>query len=261
MGAGHSNEEYVRNQLVTFNRTKSLVLGNVLEMQIPRECGLDLHHLGTVYAIDSKHSGEFGYEDMVKFANFYTTFRSSERSVDCDSKFQAYCTLRLWNDLSREDGVEEFMAWVSRLVRNNDQAIFDAKHISPVSQPENLIPSSRGRGDGSISSSRGKGTGAQITAPGRTQQVEFDPNLVSWDSMRDLHRLFCVRHGLGLDLPSFFDLLERAAEEQGAVPAEAPRNDSSVPLKTVLEFAKHFAHGFVAFLTDLGFSPNMPLDK
>jgi len=257
MGAAHSNEEFVRSQLAACNRTDSLVLGNVLEVQVPREYGLDLHHLGTVYAIDADHSGKFSKESLIKFANFYCTFRATERSVDSDSKFQAYCTLRLWNDLSRENGVEEFVGWVSRLILANDQAIFDAKHVSPVAQPEALPAVSRANSSDTVSpvSSR-----RNVSAMGRTQAV-FDPDFVSWDSMRDLHKLFCVRHGLGLDLPSFFDLLERAAEEQGAAPAEGRQNDSSVPLKTVLEFAKHFALGFVAFLTDLGFSPNMPLDK
>ena len=98
----------------------------------------------------------------------------------------------------------------------------------------------------------GAGTGAGAGA---------DAPCVSWDTVRDLHKLFAVRQGLGLDLQSFIDLLQRAGPARGDAPAESCKGDSAVPLKAVADFAREFALGFVQFLSDLGFTPNMPLDR
>ena len=85
---------------------------------------------------------------------------------------------------------------------------------------------------------------------------------MSWDTVRDLHKLFAVRQGLGLDLQAFIELLQRAAPARGDAPAqETGRGDNAVPLKAVADFAREFALGFVQFLSDLGFTPNMPLDR
>ena len=315
MGAAQSNKEFVDSQLALHRRSDALVLGDVLETQPPREYALDLQHLGTVYAVDADHEGVFKRDAMLRFANFYCLFRAAERSVDSDSKFQAYCTLRLWNDLSREHGVDDFVAWVTRLVLHNDQAVFAAKHHSPTpsAQPTPApTPAAAAAAPPPLPPQQPKpapaatpakapakakavvprlqiGAAAKVAptaeAPQKQQQPQqqqqqqqsqqpqqqqqqgvktqtaADPMFVSWDTMRDLHKLFSVRHGLGLDLPSFFDMLQRAAEEQDAVPAEGDKYDGSVPLSTVAEFARQFALGFVSFLSDLGFVPGIPLDK
>lgn len=294
MGAVQSNEDFVRAQLAA-RGADALVLGQVLEVQPPREYRVDLRHLGTVYVLDAEHAGRVARAGLVAFANFYCEFRAGERSVDSDAKFQAYCTLRLWNDLARAGGVDAFVAWVTRLALCNDEAVLAARGAptphhrpAPASSPASAASSPRtGASSSSSSSSPRTATTTSSSSPGGSPgggsstsrhgghghgahghrgaghagASAGEAPCVSWDTVRDLHRLFAVRQGLGLDLQSFIDLLQRAAPARGDAPAEACKGDSAVPLKAVADFAREFALGFVQFLSDLGFTPNMPLDR
>lgn len=302
MGAVQSNEDFVRAQLAA-RGTDALVLGQVLEVQPPREYRVDLRHLGTVYVLDAEHAGCVARAGLVAFANFYCEFRAGERSVDSDAKFQAYCTLRLWNDLARAGGVDAFVAWVTRLALCNDEAVAAARGAptphhrtapasaassprggaggasittmsSPRSSPRSRSSSPGGSPGGGGSRHGGHGHGghghrgmasraghAGHAGAGTGAGAGADAPCVSWDTVRDLHKLFAVRQGLGLDLQSFIDLLQRAGPARGDAPAESCKGDSAVPLKAVADFAREFALGFVQFLSDLGFTPNMPLDR
>lgn len=54
-----------------------------------------------------------------------------------------------------------------------------------------------------------------------------DPSIVSWDSVRAIHRLFAVRSGLGADLAPFFELLARAARDIPAMPSASSSSSTS----------------------------------
>jgi hypothetical protein len=202
-----------------------MVLGELLDVRPPREHPLDLQHIGTVWTLDAqRRCGRFDQDTLTGFANFYVAFREGERGVDADAKFAGYCTLQLWNELvAKPDGVEAFVAWVLALCARNDEA---------------------------------------LAAEGAVATAAAAADFVTWDSVRDLHRLFNVRQGLGHDLPAFFDLLQRAAEERGLMSLEEQRLDKVVPAATIEDFARQFASGFIAFISELGFpSGGMPLDK
>ena len=201
-------------------------------MQPPRDHSLDLFHLGTIYMMDPGRQGKFEQKNLIEFVNLYIASRTGERvAVDSDSKFQAYCTLRLWNDVSRPDvGVTEFVKWIVQVALRNDQIIAL-------------------KGDGDPNSS----AHTRITPPGGKEYV-------SWDSVRSIYRLLNVRQAVGHEYEAFFDLMQRAAEEQGLMTIDDARFDKLVPMPTLALFARHFITGFIAFLTELGFKPNMPLD-
>eukprot|EP00727_Mastigamoeba_balamuthi_P002527 m51a1_g12271 hypothetical protein (200) ;mRNA; f:215703-216436 len=137
MGSAASNQAFVRAIYVSHEQRQSmmqekypsskgavhrshLVLDELLAVQPPREHPIDLAHLGTLYAVDTDKNGRFEEPEMVEFVKFYVTFRSNERSVDVDAKFQGYCTLRLWNDLAKPSGVDNFVKWIVHLAEENN---------------------------------------------------------------------------------------------------------------------------------------------
>eukprot|EP01132_Coremiostelium_polycephalum_P006770 gene6770-8395_t len=76
-------------------------------MQPPRDCTIDTSHLGTLFAIDKRLTGRFYENDIIDFAKIYASQAlHNGRKDDFQSKFQAYCTLKMWNEISKPDGVD-----------------------------------------------------------------------------------------------------------------------------------------------------------
>lgn len=242
MGSAQSNEEYVDKILDNANKTASegksvhffrnyITVDELIQIIPPRDYSLDLQHLGIIYKMDAHHTGSFAREELLAFVNFYVSFRALDRSVDADSKFQAYCTLELWNDISAEDGTEAFEVWVCSLLAFNDRLA----HKHPVAE-----------------SSKDK---------------NGIPKYISKESIRTLHRLFNDRGGLGKDERAFFDTLRAAAQErqqqeqqQQDLPSAISKYDEYIPTDVVRLFIQSFVKGFKESMETLGFHSNIPLD-
>lgn len=257
MGSAQSNEEYVDKILDNMNKSAAegktthytrnyMTLDELLQVIPPRDYPLDLQHLGIIYKLDCNHTGSFAREELLAFVNFYVSFRALEKSVDADSKFQAFCTLQLWNDISAEGGSEAFETWVCSLLAFNDKLA--RKHaVTESSRDKNGIP-----------------------------------KYISKESIRSLHRLFNDRGGLGKDERTFFDLLHAASQEQQEQQQQqqqpqqgqqgqqqqqpqppnsvTSKHDECIPTDTVRIFIQSFVKGFKDFMGTLGFQPNIPLD-
>lgn len=242
MGSAQSNEAYVDKILDNANKTASegksshffrnyITVDELVQIIPPRDYPLDLQHLGIIYKMDSHHTGSFSREELLAFVNFYVSFRALDKSVDADSKFQAYCTLHLWNDISADGGAEAFELWVCSLLAFNDR--LGHKHpVAESSKDKNGIP-----------------------------------RYISKESIRTLHRLFNDRGGLGKDERAFFDSLRAAAQErqqgqshQDQLLSAISRYDEYIPTDVIRLFIQSFVKGFKEFMETLGFRPNIPLD-
>ena len=63
------------------------------------------------------------------------------------------------------------------------------------------------------------------------------------------------------EFQAFFDLLQQYAEEQSLMSIHEARLDRVVHIKALSLFAENFISGFVSFLSELGFKPDIPLDN
>lgn len=247
MGSAQSNEEYIDKILDNANKTASegksnhffrnyITVDELIHVIPPRDYPLDLQHLGIIYKLDCHHTGSFSREELLAFTNFYVSFRALDKSVDADSKFQAYCTLQLWNDISAPGGAEAFELWVCSLLAFNDRLA----HKHPVSE-----------------SSKDK---------------NGIPKYISKESVRTLHRLFNDRGGLGKDERAFFETLRAAVaqerqyqqmQQQQQQPQQdmvGSKYDEYIPTDMIRVFIQSFVKGFKDFMETLGFHPNIPLD-
>lgn len=236
MGGTQSCEEFVDQQIASLGYGNALSLGELYNVRLPDGYPVDLQHLATVYAADTDKDGTFSRDDLCKFAVFYSAFRSGERTMDAETKFQALTTLRLWNDVSGEGGIAAFVAWIEKLTLADEAANARAALLQ----------------------ARQMG----LEDDGDPAPPPQSPGAVSQETVRDLHLLFSVRSGLGLDSGAFLDLLIKASDTHDAAepvaPLETPR---CAQMAAVLEFATQFINGFFSFLTDLGFYSGMALDK
>ncbi|EAL67418.1 hypothetical protein DDB_G0280383 [Dictyostelium discoideum AX4] len=92
-------------------------------MQPPRESTIDICHLGTLFVIDKRRTGRFYHNDILEFARTYASQALlNGRKDDFQSKFQAYCTLKMWNEISK-DRDEIFVEWFTKLFTENPNYI------------------------------------------------------------------------------------------------------------------------------------------
>jgi ankyrin repeat protein len=78
-------------------------------------------------------------------------------------------------------------------------------------------------------------------------------------SVKTLHEILNIQTTYGLDYLSFFDLLQRVAEEESPdlMNGHDTAYDDLLPLDTLRHFARDFLAGFVSIMTTLGFEPKM----
>eukprot|EP01105_Mastigella_eilhardi_P027863 TRINITY_DN8834_c0_g1_i3.p1 TRINITY_DN8834_c0_g1~~TRINITY_DN8834_c0_g1_i3.p1 ORF type:complete len:176 (+),score=45.78 TRINITY_DN8834_c0_g1_i3:57-530(+) len=53
--------------------------------------------------------------DALEFVQLYVNFRAKEKPLYATKKFQTFCTLVLWNDLTKLSGKADVVAWLMRL--------------------------------------------------------------------------------------------------------------------------------------------------
>ncbi|GAM19611.1 hypothetical protein SAMD00019534_027860, partial [Acytostelium subglobosum LB1] len=206
------SDEYKR---VNKNDKSYIVLDELLEMQPPRECTIDTSHLGTLFAIDRRLTGRFYECDILEFTRLYATqLQQNGGKDDFQSKFQAYCTLKMWNEISKPEGSDVFVEWFSKLFTENPSYIQSFKH-----HPDTLFLTS--------------------------------------DAIKKMYQILSIKNYYGGDFRSFFDLMQRSAEEQGFMKLDEDELDDVIPLVILKHFSKDFITGFVKLMSELGFQPDM----
>jgi len=185
----------------------------MLQIQPPRENPVDLSHLGTLYLMDKRLSGRFYAEDLYDFAEIYAAQAAYNKTYDFQSKFQAYCTLLMWNEVCKPGGIDEFVEWFGKLFAEN----LSVQHFE-------------GHAD-----------------------TEFLPG----DTIKTMHQILGIKKTYGVDVQSFFDLMQRVAEEQGIMRLDEEKLDEVVPLEVLKQFARDFINGFLKLMSELGFEKNM----
>mmetsp|Transcript_39575 Transcript_39575/g.70962 ORF Transcript_39575/g.70962 Transcript_39575/m.70962 type:complete len:223 (-) Transcript_39575:257-925(-) len=86
-----------------------------------------------------------------------------------------------------------------------------------------------------------------------TEEFEHHPGVqyVSRDSIETLYHVMGVQESQGLDFQSFFDLLQRSAEEKGLMDLQNEEQDDFLPLQVVAEFAQSMIAGMQKVMSDV----------
>ncbi|KAF2072075.1 hypothetical protein CYY_006617 [Polysphondylium violaceum] len=119
----------VNNKRAYLGEGDYMVLDEVLQIQPPRETTIDICHLGTLFVIDKNLTGRFYEADILYFTRTYASQAlGSSGKDDFQSKFQAYCTLKMWNKISEHDGATTFVEWFSKLFTESPNYIQSFPH-------------------------------------------------------------------------------------------------------------------------------------
>eukprot|EP00741_Cyanophora_paradoxa_P004602 tig00000821_g4466.t1 len=87
------------------------------------------------------------------------------------------------------------------------------------------------------------------------QHFERHPDEVflNRDVVKTMHEILTVKASYGIEFQDFFDLMQRVAEEMGAMNLEEDELDDVVPVSVLRLFCADFARGFVRLMAELGF--------
>eukprot|EP00891_Asterochloris_glomerata_P009664 jgi/Astpho2/9664/Aster-x1595 len=72
---------------------------------------LDPLHLGVLWVLDSNHDGRVSLEELETLADLARKRSRCYQPHEFQSQMQGYCTLKLWQAMSREGGKEAFVDW------------------------------------------------------------------------------------------------------------------------------------------------------
>jgi len=189
--------------------------------------------------LDAEHTGQFTLERFFEFAVLCQTVQDRLRihQENFLIQFQGYCTVILWVHLAHH-GTGAFVQWICTVLQECDRAREALQPSSPLNESadEDVCPSSE--------------------------------LYLSRDTLALLHEVFHISRSFGYDFQActfagcrtdltsstaawqaFFDLLQRAAEEQGLLDLSNESLDEFVPVAVVAQVAEQFAAGLTAVVT------------
>uniref|UniRef100_A0A6T8NAS5 EF-hand domain-containing protein n=1 Tax=Hemiselmis andersenii TaxID=464988 RepID=A0A6T8NAS5_HEMAN len=127
MGAGASSASNVqyddtakRHSLAEFKRLcpegqDHLVLSQIRKLQSIEGAPMDMLHLPTLFVLDSDRDGRVTFDELVEFAKLCARKSKDFGSHEFQMQMQGYCTLHMFDAVSSEGGVREFVAWFEAL--------------------------------------------------------------------------------------------------------------------------------------------------
>lgn len=79
-------------------------------------------------------------------------------------------------------------------------------------------------------------------------------------ALKILDEVFSVSKTYGVDQTHSFNLMQAVARQQGQMPSESKTKYKDViPREILEEFGREFIDGFIKYMTDLGFEPNIEI--
>jgi hypothetical protein len=110
------------------NMRDYLVLGEILQIQSQEDFPFTMNHIGNLYALDVNKDGRVTLEELYDFAIFCGKNLKNFKTYEFQSQLQAFTTLQLWQAFKCNDGENDIIAWIGRLLyENEDPSYFENK--------------------------------------------------------------------------------------------------------------------------------------
>eukprot|EP00300_Choanocystis_sp_HF-7_P035658 c49824_g1_i1.p2 GENE.c49824_g1_i1~~c49824_g1_i1.p2 ORF type:complete len:227 (+),score=41.90 c49824_g1_i1:95-775(+) len=121
MGAGASAvRTEVQSEFATHCEAAGYAtIHNLLQFKLPAH-GIDLSHLGTLYVMNESKSGRFTLSELMRFIDLCVDRQRKFRQNDFGPMMRAYCSIRLWDDVTTSQGRHAFAEWFLLLLEVED---------------------------------------------------------------------------------------------------------------------------------------------
>jgi len=120
------SSEYER--VLTDKERDYLKLSEVLQLKPPEDITINFNHIGTLYFLDEDKDGRFTLEDLMNYVGFCHEKQKHYKPHEIQSMLQGACTLMMWQNVCTEEGEDDFVAWIGRLLYENENiAYFESR--------------------------------------------------------------------------------------------------------------------------------------
>ena len=103
-----------------------LVLGELLQIQSPEDFPFTFNHIGNLFVLDSNKDGRVTLDELCEFGLVCVQHLKNYKTYEFQSQLQSFSTLQLWHAIKTADGENDIIAWIGRLLyENEDPSYFE----------------------------------------------------------------------------------------------------------------------------------------
>lgn len=107
-------------RLTTGKERDYMELFEILQLKPPEEITLSFYHLGCLFVLDEDKDGRVTLQELLGFVSFCHEKARHYKPHEIQAMLQAACTLNLWQRISEEEGEDNFVAWIGRILYENE---------------------------------------------------------------------------------------------------------------------------------------------
>ena len=207
-------------------------LKKLLKMDVSNETGdfkINLCHIPTLFFLDSDKDGLFTKKDFINLSKISEEKEKKYKRYEFTSQLQAHFTLLMSKKVCSEQGEEEFVSWLIKLVTGG--------------LPPN--PPIIGKNN-----SKNNNTNSNILSESEDDEYNPDPTkYVDRSILRTLYDVLNVSTSHKIDFQSFFELMKINSDE---LEENSEGNEEFVLISVLEFFCKNFIRGFNKLIFDLG---------
>jgi len=118
-------QQYIRGEFDRVRDEESnrdyLVLSEVLRLKPPDDIAIDFRRIGNLFALDQDKDGRFTFDEMINFAQMCKQRQSEYKPHELQQMLQASFTLNLWQYVCADEGEDNFLGWIGRLLYESQE--------------------------------------------------------------------------------------------------------------------------------------------
>ena len=229
---------------------KIINLNKLLKMNVLNETGdfkINLCHIPTLYFLDSNKDGLFTMKDFINLSKIAEEKEKKYKRYEFTSQLQAHFTLMMSKKVCSEQGEQEFVSWIIKLVIGQYP-----NNLNTINHNNSKININSGNYNNTKNNSNNNvnNTNSNILSESEDDYNPDPSKYVDRSILRTLYDVLNVSTTHGIDFQSFFELMKINSDE---LDENSEGNEEFILISVLEFFCKNFIRGFNKLIYDLGF--------
>ena len=229
---------------------KIINLNKLLKMNVLNETGdfkINLCHIPTLYFLDSNKDGIFTMKDFINLSKIAEEKEKKYKRYEFTSQLQAHFTLMMSKKVCSEQGEQEFVSWIIKLVIGQYP-----NNLNTINHNNSKININSGNYNNTKNNSNNNvnNTNSNILSESEDDYNPDPSKYVDRSILRTLYDVLNVSTTHGIDFQSFFELMKINSDE---LEENSEGNEEFILISVLEFFCRNFIRGFNKLIYDLGF--------
>ena len=225
-------------------------LNKLLKMNVLNETGdfkINLCHIPTLYFLDSNKDGIFTMKDFINLSKIAEEKEKKYKRYEFTSQLQAHFTLMMSKKVCSEQGEQEFVSWIIKLVIGQYP-----NNLNTINHNNSKININSGNYNNTKNNSNNNvnNTNSNILSESEDDYNPDPSKYVDRSILRTLYDVLNVSTTHGIDFQSFFELMKINSDE---LEENSEGNEEFILISVLEFFCRNFIRGFNKLIYDLGF--------